>query len=123
MQYQITIEDLGVSYLCDENESILKGMARFGQKGIPVGCCGGGCGICKIAISSGEYDSKVMSRQHASAEEQARGIVLACRVFPRSDISLRVLGKMKKNVDKCANRTAASTLPASAKYPFTGARI
>lgn len=102
MKYQVTIEETGVSYACDENESILKGMAKLGQKGIPVGCCGGGCGICKIGITEGEFVSKVMSRQHVSPEEQSEGIVLACRVMPRSDISLRVLGKMKKNVDKCA---------------------
>ena len=42
----------------------------------------------------------------ASAEEEAAGIVLACRVKPRSDIRLTVLGKMKKNV--CATPSAAA---------------
>jgi hypothetical protein len=33
-----------------------------------------------------------------SAEEEAQSIVLACRVKPRTDITLSVIGKMKKNV-------------------------
>jgi hypothetical protein len=39
-----------------------------------------------------------MSRDHVTVEEEARGCVLACRVKPQSDITLKVVGKMKKNV-------------------------
>ncbi|MEY3863471.1 MAG: hypothetical protein RL183_356, partial [Pseudomonadota bacterium] len=45
-----------------------------------------------------QYTKRVMSRDHVTIEEEARGCVLACRVKPQSDISLKVLGKMKKNV-------------------------
>ncbi len=37
-----------------------------------------------------------MSRSYVSAEEIAQGIVLACRVYPRSEIRLEVQGKMIK---------------------------
>jgi ferredoxin len=73
-------------------------MEALGRKGIPVGCRGGGCGVCKVEITSGQYTKRVMSRDHVTAEEEARGCVLACRVKPLSDISLKVVGKMKKNV-------------------------
>jgi hypothetical protein len=43
-----------------------------------------------------------MSREHVSESERQNGVVLACRTFPRSDISLEVLGKMSKNVLKPA---------------------
>jgi hypothetical protein len=39
-----------------------------------------------------------MSRAVVSAEEEAEGTVLACRVRPASDIALTVIGKMKKSV-------------------------
>ena len=54
MKYQIVIEDTGEQYPCDERESVLEGMARLGRRGIPVGCRGGGCGVCKVRILSGE---------------------------------------------------------------------
>jgi len=80
---------------CYEQEHLLKGMLRLGRKDIPVGCRNGGCGVCKIRIVSGQYQVGIMSRNHVSEEEQNENIVLACRVFPRSDITLNVLEKMK----------------------------
>ena len=50
MEYQVLIEDTGEHYACDERESVLHGMARLGRRGIPLGCRGGGCGICKVQI-------------------------------------------------------------------------
>jgi ferredoxin len=96
--YRITLEETGESYRCSSAESLLAGMERLGKKGIPVGCRGGGCGVCKVEIVSGSYEKRVMSRAYLSVEEEASGIVLACRVRPSSDVVLRVLGKMKKNV-------------------------
>ena len=46
-----------------------------------------------------------MSREYVSVEEEAASIVLACRVRPLSDITLSVIGKMKKNV--CASTEKA----------------
>jgi ferredoxin len=33
-----------------------------------------------------------------SEQDEAEGRLLACRVLPNSDVTLKVLGKMKKNV-------------------------
>lgn len=79
MKYRITIEETGISYVCDENESILRGMTRLQQQGIPVGCCGGGCGVCKVQVIQGNYSCKAMSRQHVSKEEELHKYALACR--------------------------------------------
>lgn len=102
--FEITLEDTGERYRCKPEESLLAGMERLGKRGIPVGCRGGGCGVCKVRIVAGTYRKRVMSRACLSAEEEAVGVVLACRVWPSSDIRLRVLGKMKKGVcstDNC----------------------
>lgn len=96
--FTVVIEETGESYRCPESRTVLEGMEALGKKGIPVGCRGGGCGVCKIEIVAGSYSKRVMSRDHVSEEEEAADIVLACRVKPTSDLRLKVLGQMKKNV-------------------------
>jgi ferredoxin len=96
--FSITIADTGETYRCGEQRSVLEGMEALGKRGIPVGCRGGGCGVCKIKVLTGEYDKRVMSREHVSEDDEAQGCVLACRVKPRSDLALSVIGPMKKNV-------------------------
>jgi len=106
--YTVLIEETGESFRCSPAESILVGMERLGKKGIPVGCRGGGCGVCKIEITAGTFLKRVMSREYVSAEDEAADRVLACRVKPTSDIRIKVLGKMCKNV----YRTQAVSAPA-----------
>jgi ferredoxin len=96
--YTVVIEETGESFRCSPQESLLAGMERLGKRGIPVGCCGGGCGVCKVEITAGSYVKRVMSRDYVSLEDEAADRVLACRVKPTSDIRLKVLGKMCKNV-------------------------
>ncbi|MCT9253875.1 2Fe-2S iron-sulfur cluster-binding protein [Acinetobacter baumannii] len=77
---------------CAAEKNILQGMQSLLRKGIPVGCRNGGCGICRIKIQHGSYDCKRMSREHVSEQEQAEGIALACRLYPKSDLDIEVLG-------------------------------
>ncbi|MBL8389224.1 MAG: 2Fe-2S iron-sulfur cluster binding domain-containing protein [Hydrogenophaga sp.] len=97
-KYDICIQDTGEHYSCTDTRSVLEGMESLGRRGIPVGCRNGGCGVCKVHITSGSYVARVMSREYVSAEDESEGRVLACRVRPASDLQLRVIGKMKKNV-------------------------
>jgi ferredoxin len=96
--FTITIEETGESFRCSDRQSLLVGMEALGKKGIPVGCRGGGCGVCKIEVIAGAYSKRAMSREHVSEQEEAEGRLLACRVMPVSDVTLKVVGKMKKNV-------------------------
>ncbi len=100
MKHTVTILDTDEQYVCDDEESLLHAMVRIGRKGIPSGCHGGGCGVCKIHVTDGSCRTIVMSREHISEEEERQGIVLACRAFPTSDVGLKVLGKMRKTVCK-----------------------
>ncbi|MEZ5728182.1 MAG: 2Fe-2S iron-sulfur cluster binding domain-containing protein [Burkholderiaceae bacterium] len=97
-RFEIVIEDTGETYRCAETRSLLEGMEALGRKGIPVGCRGGGCGVCKVQIRSGTVTTRVMSRAHISEQDEREGRVLACRARPTSDVRLRVLGKLKKAV-------------------------
>lgn len=97
-KFEVFIEDTGEHFACSNARSLLEGMLALNRKGIPLGCRNGGCGVCKVAILSGNYEARVMSRAHVSEDDERLGQVLACRVRPRSDICLAVLGRMKKNV-------------------------
>jgi ferredoxin len=98
MGYKVTIENSAETYQCSAEQSLLRGMESLGKGGIPVGCRGGGCGVCKIQVTSGTYVKKTMSRAFITREEEAEQVLLACRCYPTSDISLKVVGKMEKAV-------------------------
>ncbi|ATE62730.1 ferredoxin [Thauera sinica] len=98
-QFSVLISNSGEEYVCAESDNLLKGMEHLSRRGIPVGCRGGGCGVCKIRIAKGRVRSLKMSRQRVTHEEEAEGVVLACRAFPQSDIELGVLGKMSRSFD------------------------
>lgn len=100
MQHFVEIVDLGIRFPCDDTESILIGMARLREKGIPIGCCGGGCGVCKIEVITGDVMCLSMSSAHVSCIDNKQKVVLACRAYPRSDLTVRILGHMKKVVDR-----------------------
>ena len=95
-RYRVHIENSGEDYVCPTEQSLLRGMEVLGRRGIPVGCRGGGCGVCKVHITAGDYEARKMSRACVSEDEERHGVVLACRVYPRSEIRLEVQGKMIK---------------------------
>jgi ferredoxin len=82
-------------FSCDAEQSVLAGMMQNGARGISVGCRGGGCGVCKVEVLKGCFEHKAMSRSHISEEDERQGKVLACRIFPTSDLELRVIGGIK----------------------------
>jgi len=94
---QVLVEQAGESYPCATTESLLQGMLRLGRKGIPVGCVNGGCGVCKVRITSGSIHSLgPISRAHVSLDEEVQGYTLACRSAPSSAVRLQVVGGLKK---------------------------
>ncbi|GAA4000285.1 hypothetical protein GCM10022279_25010 [Comamonas faecalis] len=107
-KFIVHIEDTGEHYAALDTRSVLEGMTALGKKGIPVGCRQGGCGVCKVQVLEGVYSKRVMSRAHVSADEEAAGCVLSCRIYPASDLRLQVVGAMKKNV---CRQTAAPFSP------------
>lgn len=102
MRFQIALIEQGTEYACRADESLLEGMRRLGHKGIPCGCRGGGCGVCRIQIVSGDYVSLPMGRNHISHADELHGIALACRIFPRSSLNIQVLGVLARCVESGA---------------------
>ncbi|UCM29524.1 2Fe-2S iron-sulfur cluster binding domain-containing protein [Pseudomonas sp. PS1(2021)] len=81
----------GDVFLVLDGAPLLRAMELAGCRAIAVGCRGGGCGVCKVRILSGDYTCGPMSRQHIADGEQAHGFVLACRVVPTSDLEIERL--------------------------------
>ncbi len=87
-KFQIQVINQDQEFFCSSDNSLLVGMERFNSGCIDVGCRGGGCGVCKIKVIEGEFTSKRMSKAHISEEDLEQGIVLACRIFPASDMKI-----------------------------------
>ncbi|WP_207958619.1 2Fe-2S iron-sulfur cluster-binding protein [Pigmentiphaga sp. D-2] len=92
-KHQVRILGGGESYACEAGQTLLAGMESGCRRDIPVGCRGGGCGVCRVRIVHGPYAAGRMSRAWVSAEDEARGIVLACRTRPLDDVVVEVVGR------------------------------
>lgn len=97
MTHRIEIVNGGESFGCSADTDVLRGMECLGRKGIPVGCRGGGCGVCKVRVIEGPYRTDLMSRACVSLDEQSQGYALACKLFAQGDIRLQVVGKMARS--------------------------
>ena len=100
---RVSVTQSGDCFDCAPSESLLSAMLRLGRKGIPVGCVNGGCGVCKVRIVSGAVQPLgPVSRAHVSADEEAQGYTLACRVAPTEAVQLEVAAKLRKPFGGCA---------------------
>lgn len=86
--FRITINGLDQVFACRSDESVLAAMSRQCAGRLVVGCRRGGCGVCRVQVLSGRYRCGAMSRQHVGKAEQDAGFVLACRLYPQSDLSI-----------------------------------
>ncbi len=109
MAYTVSITNSGEDFRCATAQSLLGAMEALGRKGIPVGCRGGGCGVCKVRVDSGRVHAEAMSRACLSAEEARQGFVLACRAHPRSDLTVTAVDRLAR----CIQRSLQHKTPAS----------
>ena len=78
-------------FACREGQSLLTAMIEAGRTGIKVGCRNGGCGVCRVQVTAGNYDCQKMTRSRISEQDEAQGIVLACRILPSSNLTFEPL--------------------------------
>jgi ferredoxin len=71
-------------------QRVLHEMIRRNIRAVPVGCRGGGCGVCRVRVLDGSYESLRMSAKHISPDDAAAGVVLACRIIPTTDLVLEL---------------------------------
>ncbi|MEH6577157.1 MAG: 2Fe-2S iron-sulfur cluster binding domain-containing protein [Amphritea sp.] len=95
-QHKITVTNKGKTQVCDCRDGQTLAQALMFSNVIPFACVGGGCGICRVQISSGRYRAKWMNRNYVSVQEQEEGLALACLIHPRSDMEIEVMGRKPK---------------------------
>ena len=88
--FRVSVEGSDKMITCLADETLLKAMARQGISNIPVGCRNGGCGVCKIRVTEGTYKTGKMSIKHVTQVERNDGYALACKAFPKSDLTVTV---------------------------------
>lgn len=88
--YRITIAGTDQSVTCRKDESLLAALARQGYSKVRVGCRNGGCGVCKIRVTEGEFETGKMSIKHVTQAEREVKYTLSCRTFPKSDLTLTI---------------------------------
>ena len=98
--FTIRVTNTGEEFSCSSSQNLLKGMEQLGRRCIPVGCRGGGCGICKVQVLEGRYHARKMSREHVSIEDEKNGIGLACRLFPDTDLVVEAIGKLHRLITR-----------------------
>ena len=99
--YTITLADSREQFRCRDDQNVLSAMERLGRRGIPVGCRGGGCGICRVQVlGTGKYHTLKMSRAQVSIDDEHKGICLACKLIPEGDLEIRALGSLAKSLHK-----------------------
>ncbi len=94
--YRVSVAGFGAGFACRADERVLIAMERAGLVQIPVGCRGGGCGICKVKVRAGRCRKGTMSRRHVSEQEERAGLVLACRIYPDSDLELEPVRRLDR---------------------------
>ncbi|KWF30074.1 hypothetical protein WT56_16255 [Burkholderia pseudomultivorans] len=95
--------DTAERFNCHGSQHVLHAAIGAGTKSIRSGCHGGGCGICKIRVLHGSYASGPMSQAHVSPAVGEGCDVLACRIYPLSNLVVELLGKSK---ERCTSKSS-----------------
>jgi ferredoxin len=74
--------------VCAPDQDVLNAAIRAGVNWLKIGCRGGGCGICRVIVRSGDYSAGKMAKQHVAAGENGERYALACRIYPVSDLTI-----------------------------------
>jgi ferredoxin len=85
---QITLEGHAEPVPAEEGDTLLSALLRAGLP-FPFSCQTGSCGTCKCELLSGEVEMLAYSAHTLSADERARGLVLACRTLLQGDAVVR----------------------------------
>lgn len=101
--YDIYVVDTGDRFSCRKGQPVLQAALGSGTVAIRSGCHGGGCGICKIRVLAGAFTSGTMSRAHVEPESIERHDVLACQIYPLSNLVVELIGKSKERFKQIIN--------------------
>ena len=92
----VQIEPAGLRFECLPGETVLRAAERQLLQALPIGCRGGGCGVCRIRVLRGGVITGRMSRAHVSEADVANGVTLACRTIPQESLEIEILGRIER---------------------------
>lgn len=75
---------------CNSNQDVLNAAIRAGVGWMQIGCRGGGCGVCRVIVRSGDYVAGKMSKKLLAGSDENRRYALACRIYPVSDLTIEL---------------------------------
>src|SRR5919108_1000583 len=87
--YTITLLPGGDTLLSRREETVLRAILRSGAR-VFFGCTGGGCGVCKMRLTSGHVDYGRYSTAVLSEAEKQEGCFLSCQATPLSDLTIQL---------------------------------
>ena len=87
--YTVSFTPVGDPLVCRADETVLSAIFRSGAYVVSA-CRGGGCGTCKMRLSSGEVDHGLCSAAVLSDEEKRQGAFLSCQARPLSDLTVEL---------------------------------
>jgi CDP-4-dehydro-6-deoxyglucose reductase, E3 len=88
--YTITLLPMGERLPCAPEETVLGAILRSGAR-VYYGCTGGGCGVCKMRLMSGQLDYGRYSVAVLSEAERREGFFLSCQAKPVSDLTIELM--------------------------------
>ena len=116
---QISLEGHDRPIAVEAGDTILASLLRAGVP-FPFSCQAGNCGTCKCELLSGDILELEHSAHALSAEERAKGIILACRTQVWDDTAIRridaLCGGARINERCSSGRRTYSGGPASTPY-------
>ncbi|UYY87744.1 2Fe-2S iron-sulfur cluster-binding protein [Alcaligenes sp. SMD-FA] len=74
-----------------DHQTILQAALEHGIS-YPHGCKTGVCGGCKTRLVKGQVEMMEYSRFALTEEQKARGLILACRAVPQTDVTVGWIG-------------------------------
>jgi CDP-4-dehydro-6-deoxyglucose reductase, E3 len=95
--YTITLRPVGSTVACGPEETVLAAILRVGAS-VMFGCRGGGCGTCKMRLTSGQIEHGRCSAAVLLDEEKTRGWFLSCQARALSDLTIELSAANKYRV-------------------------
>lgn len=92
MSYRIRIHNTEQTIDCSEDTTVLAAAVEAGID-FPYGCASGNCGLCMCRVHEGRVDMLSHSDGVYGPAQESRGLTLACRALPRSDLEVSWLAK------------------------------
>lgn len=89
--FEISFEGQTQRFRAASHRTLLASLVAEGATALSIGCRSGGCGVCRIKVVEGAYQTMTMNRARISRDDEGQGIVLACRIIPVSDLNIRPL--------------------------------